>query len=147
MYEAEVARIWDRVEYFQAKQAPESVAIYCNQLINKVPDTVYAERSRAILEAQARSEGRRLSLPRMPGRNRQSQPEDPTEAEPEIAEKKLPLRFPKLWWPARPVPKDEAPPAEATEAFEETEEMPVEEEATEEEAVEDRPSTGRATLE
>lgn len=139
MYDAEVARIWDKVEYYQAKQAPESVAVYCKILINRFPDTVYAERSRQILEAQARSENRRMSLPQFAGRNRSVQPGEDAEAEPEVEEKKVPLRFPKLWWPARPVPEDEAPQDEDAAT---TEELTYEDEAES-----DRPSPGRATLE
>ena len=147
MHEAEVARIWDRVEYFQAKQSPESVAMYCNILINQFPDTVYAERARQILAAQAQAQPRHgsrwTSLPQWATRDRESQPTEHAEgdAEPQAEEKKVPLRFPKLWWPTRPVPEDEAPLEADAEV---TEEMPSEA-ATE--ADPDRPAAGRATLE
>ena len=136
MYDAEVARIWDRVEYFQAKQAPDSVAVYCKILINRFPDTIYAERSRKILEAQARSRARRFNRPQMAHRNSQSVTEDVPDAEQdaEIEEKKVPLRFPKLPWPSRPIPRD-------------AETEPTEDMRLEEAKAEDKSSTGRASLE
>ena len=146
MYDAEVARIWDRVEYFQAKQAPESVAVYCKILINRFPDTVYGERARKILEYQAQSRSHRMSLPQLATRKSDSFFEERTDADaedsPEVEEKKVPLKFPKLWWPARPVPEEEVPRDENNEGTESYEDMPVEEASAE-----DRPSAGRATLE
>jgi tetratricopeptide (TPR) repeat protein len=143
MYDAEVARIWDRVEYFQAKQAPESVAMYCKILINRFPDTVYGERAREILEAQAAAGSgiSEMNLPQWATRDRESQAAEQANAdvEPRVEEKKVPLKFPKLWWPARPVPEEEAPREADLEA---TEDMPSEE-ASEAE----RPAAGRATLE
>ena len=100
MYDAEVARIWDRVEYFQAKNADESVALYCNMLINRFPDTVYAERSRKVLEQQAAATGRRMSLPQLP--SRKAQIETSGEGSAEAAEP-APRWFPQLWWPAKPI--------------------------------------------
>ena len=145
MYDAEVARIWDRVEYFQAKQAPESVAVYCKILINRFPDTVYGQRARQILEQQAQARAHRMRMPQLAVRRPDSffkeraDVDADTAAAPEVEEKKVPLKFPKLWWPARPVPEDEAPRDEETEA---TEEMPLEEASAE-----DSRSAGRATLE
>lgn len=140
MYSAEVARIWDKVEYYQAKESPESVAVYCNILIHRFPDTVYAEQSRKILEEQASTSNHRLSLPQLPGRKTaqspESEPEGEVEAEEAVPEKKLPLKFPKLWWPAKPVPSD----ADADDSA--AEEMPQEEVSTG-----NRSSSGRASLE
>lgn len=142
MYSAEVARIWDKVEYYQAKDSPESVAVYCNILINRFPDTVYAERSREILEAQARSSNSRLSLPQLPGRKATAavpdEPEAEIEAEEAVPEKKVPLKFPRLRWPAKPVPGDgneDAAPSAA-------DERPLEEVSTG-----TRSASGRASLE
>ncbi len=160
MHEAEVARIWDRVEYFQAKQSPESVAVYCKILINRFPDTVYAERSRKILEAQgeaqaqAQSRTGRWSLPQLGTKKPAIAADDSSEdgGETEAEPKKVPLKFPRLWWPARPVPKAEAPIEEETAVPEATEELPAEELPTEDLPTEqasakDRRAPGRATLE
>ncbi len=141
MYDAEVARIWDRVEFFQAKDAPESVALNCKILINRFPDTVYAERARKVLEAQGQRAESRFSLPTI-GRQQAAQdpmeePEaviEPDTAEPEIEEKKVPLRFPRLRWPLRPVPQD-------------AESEPTEDMRLEEVSAEDSSSAGRASLE
>lgn len=113
MYDAEVARIWDRVEYFQAKQAPESVAVYCKILINRFPDTVYAERARQILEYQARTR----SWAFVPQSNSAESTDDTSESS------KSPGMFPglnKLFrkvpeeTPAEQSPAEEAPPQETT---------------------------------
>lgn len=101
MYDAEVARVWDRVEYFQAKQAPESVAVYCKILINRFPDTTYAERARKILEQQGGGQARRAIA--------NPEPEEPVEP----AQEKKPRFFPGTNWNFRKVPKEQpAPEAE-----------------------------------
>ena len=114
MYEAEVARIWDKVEYYQAKNSPESVAIYCNILINKFPDSEYAERSRKILQEQGQAVVQpQWSWPRVgskkPDPNEQQDTEAPPEAEEEEAPK-APLRLPKFNWPQRAVPAPDEEP-------------------------------------
>ncbi len=133
------------MEYYQAKDSPESVAIYCNILINRFPDTVYAERSREILEAQARSAYSRLSLPQLPRRKAtaaapadEPEAEEEAEAEEAVPEKKIPLKFPRLWWPAKPVPSEADEDADSSAS----EEMPLEEVSTEK-----RSASGRASLE
>lgn len=138
MHDAEVARIWDRVEYFQAKQSPESVAIYCKILINRFPDTVYGDRAREILEQQSRTSSGRLSLPQLPGRKSAPVAEEDSEVEAEesVPAKRFPLKFPRLWWPAKPIPSD----SEA-DAFE-PDVIPWEEAEPEQ-----RSTPGRATLE
>lgn len=142
MYSAEVARIWDKVEYYQAKDSPESVAVYCNILINRFPDTVYAERSREILEQQARTTNRPSRLPQMPqllGRKPTAAESDfEVEAEEAVPEKKIPLKFPRLWWPAKPVPSDAEEDFESSAA----DEMPLQEVSTGK-----RSAAGRASLE
>lgn len=143
MYSAEVARIWDKVEYYQAKESPESVAVYCNILIHRFPDTVYAEQARQILEEQARTSNNRLRLPQLPGRKAaasESQPETEVEVEAEAAvpEKKIPLKLPRLRWPTKPVPSDADTEIDDSAA----KEMPLEEVSTG-----NRSSSGRASLE
>jgi len=152
MHDAEVARIWDRVEYFQAKQAPESVAVYCKILINRFPDTEYAERGRKILEYQAHTRQRRmLSLPQMATKPTEPAPPETGEAAAptEVEEEKAPLRFPKLKWPLRALPKtDETPEAETPDA--ESEEQDSESHPApryQEASANGRSSTGRSTLE
>jgi hypothetical protein len=93
------------VEYFQAKNAPQSVEVYCNILINRFPDTVYAERARKILQAQA-AQGPSAWIP-----SAKPSPEpDATDGKP--AEKK-PGLFPGLNWNFRKV--QESPAAEEAE--------------------------------
>lgn len=102
MYDAEVARIWDRVEYFQAKNAPQSVEVYCNILINRFPDTVYAERARKILQAQA-AQGPSAWIP-------SAKPSPEPDANAGKPAEKKPGLFPGLNWNFRKVQDD--PPAE-----------------------------------
>lgn len=115
MYDAEVARIWDRVEYYQAKQAPESVAVYCKILINRFPDSVYAARARKILERQNRSRPLLPSaLPQLPGSkpemsDNEETPRDNAESSndaPPRAESRAPFRLPPLKWPLRKITPD-----------------------------------------
>lgn len=111
MYDAEVARIWDKVEYYQAKNAPESVALYCNMLINRFPDTEYAERSRKILQEQAQAGlPTGLSWPPFGSNKTERAEEDNVEdqsAEDEAEAPKTPLRLPKFKWPQKAIPKSE----------------------------------------
>lgn len=63
--EAEVERLWEKVEFYRWKSQPASVALYCNQIINNHPDSSYADRAREMLQSQqvqnARSEPTLLS--------------------------------------------------------------------------------------
>ncbi|RLS53758.1 MAG: hypothetical protein DWH91_13575 [Planctomycetota bacterium] len=95
MYQAEVARIWDRVEFFQAKNAPQSVAVYCKILINRFPDSEYAERARKILQHQ---QNRRAAF---------QQAQSQTAAAAEEAPTRAPRLFPGLRWPSQAVPAPE----------------------------------------
>ncbi len=124
MYDAEVARIWDKVEYFQAKNAPESVALYCNILINRFPDTEYAERSRKILEGQARAGlPQRMGWQQLGNKNQQPEAAGRDEStEGGDAETKAPLRLPKFKWPQRSVPSPDEDPNSESEPFESDEE-------------------------
>lgn len=124
MYDAEVARYWDKVEYYQAKNSPESVAIYCNILINKFPDSEYAERSRQILLEQGQAvEPSGWSWPRIGSSKAAPQDQQSAEAPPESEEAeapKAPLRLPKFNWPQRAVPQpdEEAAPEEESDSSE-----------------------------
>lgn len=52
---AEIARLWDLVEFYQTKRVDESVALHCYLIINRYPDSEYAERARGVLkEIEAR---------------------------------------------------------------------------------------------
>lgn len=141
MYDAEVARVWDRVEYFQAKNAPQSVAVYCNILINRFPDTVYAERARKILAVQAR----RSQRARRPTED--PEPEAESDAQAAAPEEKKPGFFPGLNWNFRKVQED--PPAEEADepVQNEANERPLRmeqpaEEAEEPEETEEQPPSG-----
>jgi len=48
--EAEVGRLWDKVEFYKAKNQPQSVAVYCHALINTYPESKYAEQARQELK-------------------------------------------------------------------------------------------------
>ncbi|MCA9081033.1 MAG: tetratricopeptide repeat protein [Planctomycetaceae bacterium] len=50
---AEEARLWDVVEYYQTKGIPEAVTLHCNLILNRYPDSPYAERARETLAMQA----------------------------------------------------------------------------------------------
>ena len=153
MHDAEVARIWDRVEYFRAKNSPESVALYCNILINQFPDTIYAEQSRQILEQQAATQARKQtwSMPQLlrkkPDQGDQAQPDSKESVEPppeEPAPEKVPLKFPRLKWPFRAVPKPEQPPETNTPNQEsDSADTPRYQEAS----AKGQSNSGRATLE
>ncbi len=99
MYDAEVARIWDRVEFFQAKEAPQSVAVYCKMLINRFPDSVYAGRARKMLEQQSRHRAWFL---------RQREEASQVQAAESEAKSKAPGFFPGFRWPSREVPPTES---------------------------------------
>ena len=60
----EVARIWDLVEFYQIKGVPESVALHCHLIINRYPDSRFAEMARQALREQEQNPkaSRRWSL-------------------------------------------------------------------------------------
>lgn len=47
---AEVEREWQTVEFYLRKQQPTSVALYCNRILHKYPDSPYAKRAWETLE-------------------------------------------------------------------------------------------------
>lgn len=49
---AEIEREWANVQFYQRKNQPESVALYCHKIINKYPDSEFAQRAREILKRQ-----------------------------------------------------------------------------------------------
>ncbi|MEW4528519.1 tetratricopeptide repeat protein [Maioricimonas sp. JC845] len=50
--EQEIAREWAKVEFYRRKNQPESVSLYCYLIINRYPDSKYAEMARRMLEEQ-----------------------------------------------------------------------------------------------
>ncbi|MBX3442575.1 MAG: tetratricopeptide repeat protein [Planctomyces sp.] len=46
---AEIARLWDLVDFYKSKNQPDSVALHCQLIINRFPDSPYAEKARAEL--------------------------------------------------------------------------------------------------
>lgn len=63
LHDGEIRRLWGQVEFYQRKNVPESVALHCNVIINRYPNSSYAERSRAVLreiQAEASNSGRPL---------------------------------------------------------------------------------------
>lgn len=63
MYDAEVERIWDKVEFYEAKNSPKSVELYCNVLINKYPKSPYADLARKKLQEMNRDVAARGRTP------------------------------------------------------------------------------------
>lgn len=55
--EAEVERLWTRVEFYRWKNQPASVALYCNKIISDFPESPYAERARELLAEQQGRDG------------------------------------------------------------------------------------------
>jgi hypothetical protein len=49
MDEARVGRLWSIVEFYKAKRQPESVEVYCLQIVNRYPESKYAEPARKML--------------------------------------------------------------------------------------------------
>ena len=59
MNNAEVARLWDQVDYYRVKRQPQSIEIYCNVIINEFPDSPYAEKARKMLKSIRRPQSSR----------------------------------------------------------------------------------------
>lgn len=106
MYDAEVERLWNKVEFYQAKNSPKSVALHCNLLINRFPESPYADRCRKVLAEQERNERAQAKATSwIPGRGT-SAPQAAPAAPPEKPRDVEPA-------PAKEAPKDQdAPPKE-----------------------------------
>ncbi len=63
MYDAEVEREWDKVEFYEAKNSPKSVELYCNIIINKYPKSPYADMARKKLQEMNRDVAARGRTP------------------------------------------------------------------------------------
>jgi TolA-binding protein len=69
MDEARVGRLWSIVEFYKAKRQPESVEVYCLQIVNRYPDSKYAESARkmlASLETHKKPAARKKQPPQEP---------------------------------------------------------------------------------
>jgi hypothetical protein len=74
--EAEVGRLWDKVEFYKAKNQPQSIAVYCHKIINLFPESKYAELARQEvrrIEGMKRHRSKSASNP--PAANPQRRPE------------------------------------------------------------------------
>jgi TolA-binding protein len=49
MDEERVGRLWSIVQFYRAKRQPESVEVYCLQIVNRYPDSKHAEMARKML--------------------------------------------------------------------------------------------------
>jgi hypothetical protein len=61
LQEAEVARIWELVEFYDRKGLPESMALHCYLILNRYPESRYAQLARAKLfdiEPELRAAGK-----------------------------------------------------------------------------------------
>lgn len=105
LHDAEVARLWSQVEFYQRKNVPESVALHCNLVINRYPNSPYAQRARGVLQAlqsEADRSGRQLwawgngqkptttKTVESPRPSRESDPRIKTESSPQAARVLLP---------------------------------------------------------
>jgi hypothetical protein len=114
--EAEAARDWESVIFWEKKGKPRGVVNYCREIIEKYPETEYATMARAKLDelraesANPSSFGQRFAaaLPSLPGRGQSEEParttlpnadipvlEDPAAEEPTFG-KRLLQRLPKV---------------------------------------------------
>lgn len=48
--DAEIARYWEKVEFYEAKSLPESMALHCYYILNVYPDSKYADMARLKLQ-------------------------------------------------------------------------------------------------
>lgn len=58
MHSADIARLWSQVEFYQRKNIPESIALHCNLIINRYPNSEYAHRARAVLRELQQQQNR-----------------------------------------------------------------------------------------
>lgn len=54
--DAEVARTWDLVDFYRIKRNNAAIKLHCYQIINKYPDSQYAEQARAMLKQVEKEE-------------------------------------------------------------------------------------------
>jgi TolA-binding protein len=55
--DAEVEREWAKVQFYLRKNQPASVALHCNQIINRFPNSKYAEQAAELLQQQQQAVG------------------------------------------------------------------------------------------
>ncbi|MEX0701480.1 MAG: outer membrane protein assembly factor BamD [Planctomycetales bacterium] len=60
---AKAEREWEMVRYYQRKNYPKAVAIHCHEILDKYPQTEYAQRAREALRTIDRSDNALLGLP------------------------------------------------------------------------------------
>jgi len=92
MDEAEVARVWDLVEFYTVKNQPSAVALHCYAIINQYPDSKFAELSRKKLQ-QLEAEGKltNTGVVSTQSSRRRKRQEKRTAAAPQAATTQLPL--------------------------------------------------------
>jgi outer membrane protein assembly factor BamD (BamD/ComL family) len=115
IHTAEAERAWANVEFYLQKQQPASVALYCNRLLHKYPDSPYAKRAWETLESirpKLTPDEVRLFIGSAPasGSTAPSEPESSGRAtlnssEPPVLES---IERPEEWWKT-PQPTEEAP--------------------------------------
>ena len=49
MHDAEIERIWELIQFYQTKGTAPAIALHCNLLINRYPNSEYAQQARDIL--------------------------------------------------------------------------------------------------
>lgn len=97
--EDEVAREWEKVEYYLRKDQPASVALQCNYILHNFPNSSYADRARQVL-SQLEQQGQSLTPIGM--------------ANPPVQESPAPEEQSRTWWPSFLRRADEPPDLEPT---------------------------------
>jgi len=97
--QAKAAADWKMVQFYQQRNKPRAVAVYCREVIRRYPDTEYAERARRVLREMG---GRRRAVPAK-RRNSDDGLKRPKSSPrllpvPNIALPKLP-KLPRVSWP------------------------------------------------
>jgi len=107
MYDAGVEREWNKIEFYQAKNSPKSVALYCNRLINRYPESPYADRCRRILAEQGQiAQAQAKSTGWLPGRKEPPPPQPAPEEQAKPPERETPPPRPPEEPEAKPAPKE-----------------------------------------
>ena len=92
LQDAEVARLWDLVEFYKVKRMEPAVKLHCYLIINRHPDSKYAEMARHELEQAAKREeaweNSVFNFRRQPRPTTQTPPADP----PSSADQQPPAR-------------------------------------------------------
>lgn len=80
--DAEVEREWAKVQFYLRKNQPASVALHCNQIINRYPNSRYAQQAAEILQRQQQAGGGMSWVPWRRPRTAESTADDTARQDP-----------------------------------------------------------------